>query len=271
MGRERSRSRFGAGDSVGHGDADASTHRGWLIGLCGQRDGNEPEQRGGDQRGSHCELPSRDRSNVACEGARCFTSGYVAVTYSSAGEAQEERRRAQGKRYSCAIPAPFLHLCGGHCVPAPSVCSIARHEQRSSRTALAQLGEPGSPRHSLLDPCRGADRGIVRTPLDYLSEPMTPAVDPARLRRLQGVGMICGLTAGAWLGAAEAPTKLVTLGLSPLVVSLAMVDRSLPRALELARADSREPRTSAPILRQAPHLDGLGECSPDVCGRWRTR
>ncbi len=35
--------------------------------------------------------------------------------------------------------------------------------------------------------------------------------------------MLSGLAAGAWLGAAEAPTKLVTLGLSPFVISLAMV------------------------------------------------
>ena len=47
------------------------------------------------------------------------------------------------------------------------------------------------------------------------------ATDTRRLRTLQTVGMICGLTAGAWLGAAEAPTKLVNSGLSPVVVSLA--------------------------------------------------
>jgi drug/metabolite transporter (DMT)-like permease len=33
----------------------------------------------------------------------------------------------------------------------------------------------------------------------------------------------CGLAAGAWLGAAEAPTKLVTVGLSPFLISLTMV------------------------------------------------
>jgi drug/metabolite transporter (DMT)-like permease len=33
----------------------------------------------------------------------------------------------------------------------------------------------------------------------------------------------CGLAAGAWLGAAEAPTKLVTLGFSPFLISLGMV------------------------------------------------
>ncbi|MCS7042110.1 MAG: EamA family transporter [Bryobacteraceae bacterium] len=37
------------------------------------------------------------------------------------------------------------------------------------------------------------------------------------------VGVICGLTAGAWLGAAEAPTKLVTAGISPFLISLGMV------------------------------------------------
>jgi drug/metabolite transporter (DMT)-like permease len=37
------------------------------------------------------------------------------------------------------------------------------------------------------------------------------------------LGVTSGLTAGAWLGAAEAPTKLVTVGLSPFVISLCMV------------------------------------------------
>ncbi len=34
---------------------------------------------------------------------------------------------------------------------------------------------------------------------------------------------MCGLAAGAWLGAAEAPTKLVSLGFSPFLISLGMV------------------------------------------------
>lgn len=40
---------------------------------------------------------------------------------------------------------------------------------------------------------------------------------------LHGLGVICGLTAGVWLGAAEAPTKLVTAGFSPYAISLCMV------------------------------------------------
>jgi len=37
------------------------------------------------------------------------------------------------------------------------------------------------------------------------------------------LGVVCGLAAGAWLGGAEAPTKLVTIGLSPFLISLCMV------------------------------------------------
>ena len=41
--------------------------------------------------------------------------------------------------------------------------------------------------------------------------------------RLHLLGVICGIAAGAWLGGAEAPTKLVLVGLSPFTVSLCMV------------------------------------------------
>jgi drug/metabolite transporter (DMT)-like permease len=40
---------------------------------------------------------------------------------------------------------------------------------------------------------------------------------------LHQLGVACGLAAGAWLGAAEAPTKLVTVGFSPFLISLGMV------------------------------------------------
>ena len=43
------------------------------------------------------------------------------------------------------------------------------------------------------------------------------------IRSLHGIGIICALTAGAWLGGAEAPTKLVMAGFSPLAISLCMV------------------------------------------------
>jgi drug/metabolite transporter (DMT)-like permease len=79
------------------------------------------------------------------------------------------------------------------------------------------------------------------------------APDNARLRALQAIGIFCGLAAGAWLGAAEAPTKLVTLGISPVVVSLAMVVGvflarwSLPALIQGTSYIGAD-------LRQAPHL-----------------
>ena len=75
----------------------------------------------------------------------------------------------------------------------------------------------------------------------------------SRQRRLQALGILSGLTAGAWLGAAEAPTKLVAVGLSPVVISLIMVVGvflarwSLP-ALILGTASIEAD------IRRAPHL-----------------
>jgi drug/metabolite transporter (DMT)-like permease len=40
---------------------------------------------------------------------------------------------------------------------------------------------------------------------------------------LHQLGVVCGLAAGAWLGTAEAPAKLVTMGISPFVITLGMV------------------------------------------------
>jgi glucose uptake protein GlcU len=48
---------------------------------------------------------------------------------------------------------------------------------------------------------------------------------PSRIHAgsLHSLGVICGLAAGVWLGAAEAPTKLVNSGFSPFAISLCMV------------------------------------------------
>ncbi len=40
---------------------------------------------------------------------------------------------------------------------------------------------------------------------------------------LHWLGVVCGLGAGAWLGTAEAPTKLVVAGVSPYIICLGMV------------------------------------------------
>ena len=55
-----------------------------------------------------------------------------------------------------------------------------------------------------------------------MSDNLTAASGRSSLS-LHKLGVVCGLAAGAWLGAAEAPTKLVTMGFSPFVISLGMV------------------------------------------------
>jgi drug/metabolite transporter (DMT)-like permease len=78
-------------------------------------------------------------------------------------------------------------------------------------------------------------------------------VAAARLRQLQALGVLSGFAAGAWLGAAEAPTKVVTLGISPVAISFAMV-----LGVFLARwslpALIRGTANVAVDVRRAPHL-----------------
>ena len=70
---------------------------------------------------------------------------------------------------------------------------------------------------------------------------------------LHTLGVACGLAAGAWLGLAEAPTKLVTMGFSPFLISLGMVAgvfvarRTVPVALKGTGYIWRD-------IREKPHL-----------------
>jgi drug/metabolite transporter (DMT)-like permease len=74
-----------------------------------------------------------------------------------------------------------------------------------------------------------------------------------RLRSLQALGIFCGFAAGAWLGGAEAPIKLINPDLSPITVSLIMVF-----GVFLARwsvpAFVRGTSHVRNDVRQAPHL-----------------
>ncbi len=94
----------------------------------------------------------------------------------------------------------------------------------------------------------------MQTQTTPAAPPVTSGIlDPLRARKLQSLGILSGFTAGAWLGAAEAPTKLVTVGVSPMVISLVMVIGvflarwSLP-ALILGTSSVRAD------VRRAPHL-----------------
>src|SRR6266581_3085137 len=121
---------------------------------------------------------------------------------------------------------------------------MLRPRATDNRVPLARAAR----RRPLLDPRRRAPGRTSGAAVDRIAE-----LDPARLRRLQGVGTLSGFAAGAWLGAAEAPTKLVTLGIPPVVISFIMVlgvflaRWSLP-ALVRGTAAVRDD------VRQAPHL-----------------
>src|SRR3989440_7582922 len=92
----------------------------------------------------------------------------------------------------------------------------------------------------------------MATPLTS-DTPLSATNEASRSRQLQLLGILSGFTAGAWLGAAEAPTELVSIGVSPIVISLIMVIGvflarwSLP-ALILGSSSVRAD------VRRAPHL-----------------
>src|SRR5918912_824974 len=108
------------------------------------------------------------------------------------------------------------------------------------------MARPRPPRRPVLGAGLGADRRPPRAPLDRV-------IDAPRLRTLQALGIFCGLAAAAWLGAAEAPTKLVTIGLSPVVVSLSMVVGVFLARWSLPALVQGTSHVGAD-LRQAPHL-----------------
>ena len=74
-----------------------------------------------------------------------------------------------------------------------------------------------------------------------------------RIHSLQRLGVLCGVAAGAWLGAAEAPAKLVSSGFSPFLISFLMVvgvflGRWCLPALARGTSDIRADVSKAPHL-----------------------
>src|SRR3954453_14768125 len=87
------------------------------------------------------------------------------------------------------------------------------------------------PRRSILGSAgRSVDR-IVSAPdcsMNVEGHRLTPVsgdgpMEVSRQRVLHRLGIFCGLAAALWLAGAEAPTKLVTVAVSPMVISFMMV------------------------------------------------
>lgn len=74
-----------------------------------------------------------------------------------------------------------------------------------------------------------------------------------RQRTLQSLGVFCGFAAALWLAAAEAPTKLVTISVSPFVISFMMVLGAFVSRWSLP-ALIRGTSDIGGDVRQAPHL-----------------
>lgn len=75
----------------------------------------------------------------------------------------------------------------------------------------------------------------------------------SRQRTLQSLGIFCGLAAALWLAAAEAPTKLVTIQVSPFIISFMMVLGAFLSRWSLP-ALIRGTSDVGGDVRQAPHL-----------------
>ena len=73
------------------------------------------------------------------------------------------------------------------------------------------------------------------------------------MRVLRRLGVLCGIAAGAWLGAAEVPTKLVSTGLSPFLISFMMVVGVFLGRWSLPAVARGTSGIRADILK-APHL-----------------
>ena len=95
---------------------------------------------------------------------------------------------------------------------------------------------------------------MVSRPVTNESPVRTPSVEPVPVPYARfGLGTACAFAAGAWLGAAEAPARLVASGHSPFAISFCMVlgvflaRWTLPVAMKGTRSVASD-------LRQRPHL-----------------
>jgi drug/metabolite transporter (DMT)-like permease len=77
--------------------------------------------------------------------------------------------------------------------------------------------------------------------------------DRTRQRNLHKLGIFCGIAAALWLAGAEAPTKLVTVSVSPLVISFMMVSGAFISRWSLPALIRGSSDTFADA-RHVPHL-----------------
>ncbi len=89
----------------------------------------------------------------------------------------------------------------------------------------------------------------MRVPPDLQSR----ETDYSRQRKLHRLGIFCGISAALWLAGAEAPTKLVTVSVSPFVISFMMVLGAFVSRWSLP-ALIRSTSDTFTDMRNVPHL-----------------
>ncbi len=88
----------------------------------------------------------------------------------------------------------------------------------------------------------------------YATQPPSEMrTDQVRQRKLHRLGVFCGISAALWLAGAEAPTKLVTVAVSPFVISFMMVAGAFVSRWSVP-ALIRSTSDTFTDLRQVPHL-----------------
>ena len=80
-----------------------------------------------------------------------------------------------------------------------------------------------------------------------------PQTGASRQRQLHRLGIFCGVAAALWLAGAEAPTKLVTVAVSPLIISFMMVFGAFISRWSLP-ALMRSTSDTFTDIRRVPHL-----------------
>lgn len=125
----------------------------------------------------------------------------------------------------------------------------------SRQNGIETNATPHFQRHAFLGATRGLGCWAALPGMGQLSAPVIAgtAFSAERMRALQRLGVVCGITAGAWLGAAEVPTKLVSSGLSPFLISLLMVIGVFIGRWSLP-AIVRGTSSIGADIRTAPHL-----------------
>src|SRR5688572_25538964 len=210
--------------------------------------GDAVEAGGGDGADLFLQRPFAGEGRVTLERPECgdvFEMGHGAVP-----ETMQAQRTTESlvrvyailwRHWSLPVRSPWLTVSAFHPPPRrmkqgtrPTPTPVP-HEplhwrsrpsgRGGSRAASHASNDPqrDSDRRAFLDPGRGACGWRESAGFPELTMSAPSVGTSASSFSLHRLGVLCGLAAGAWLGIAEAPMKLVVAGFSPFVVTIGMV------------------------------------------------